>query len=90
VFDISFHYQTLGFVECLGFHLTLLVDSLPLCQLSLLVGSEGFYHALATSCVHRKHASVGLLHLFHPILPHYWPTSYTRARLMKDALMPSF
>ena len=28
--------------------------------------------------------------LFVQFLPHYWPTDYTRARLMKDALMPSF
>lgn len=63
VFDINVHYHRLGFMQCLGFHLTLLVDSSPLCQLSLLVDSEGFYRALATSCVHWKRASVGLLHL---------------------------
>ena len=64
MFDVSLHYHTLGFVQYLGFHLTLLVDTSPLCQLSLLVGSEGFCRALATSCVHRKRTSVGLLHLF--------------------------
>ena len=67
VFDISIHYHTLGFVQYLGFHLTLLVDTSPLCRLSLLVGSEGFCRALATSCVRRKRTSVGLLHLFRPI-----------------------
>ena len=51
VFDISLHYHTLGFMQYLGFHLTLLVDASPLCQLSLLVGSNGFCHAPATSCV---------------------------------------
>ena len=64
MFDIIIHYHTLGFVQYLGFHLTLLVDTSPLCRLSLLVGSEGFFRALATSCVRRKHTSVGLLHLF--------------------------
>ena len=64
VFDISLHYHTLGFVQYLGFQLTLLVDTSPLCQLSLLVGSEGFCRVLATSCVRWKRASVGLLHLF--------------------------
>ena len=67
VFNIHFHYHTLEFVQYIGFHLNLLVDTSPLCQLSLLVGSEGFCHALATSCVHWKNTSVGLLHLFHLI-----------------------
>ena len=63
MFDVSLHYHTLGFVRYLGFHLTLLVDTPPLCQLTLLVGSEGFCRALATSCVRRKRTSVRLLHL---------------------------
>ena len=48
----------LGFVQYLDFHLTLSVDFSPLCQLSLLVGSEGFFRALASSCARRKRTSV--------------------------------
>ena len=58
VFDISLHYHTLGFMQYLGFHLTLLVDTSPLCQLSLLVGSKGFYHVLATSCCHAERVNL--------------------------------
>ena len=47
-----------GFMHYLDFHLTLSVDISPLCQLSLLVGSEGFFRALASSCACRKRTSV--------------------------------
>ena len=52
----------MGFVQYLDFHLTLSVDISPLCQLSLLVGLDGFYRALASSCACRKHTSGWLIH----------------------------
>ena len=52
----------LGFMQYLDFHLTLSVDFSPLCQLSLLVGSEGFFCALASSCACQKHTSVWFCH----------------------------
>ena len=63
LFNVILHYHTLGFVQYLGFYLTLLVDSSPLFHLSLLVGSEGFCHVLATSCVCWRSALVWLLHV---------------------------
>ena len=52
----------LGFVKYIDFHLTLSVDISPLCQLSLLVGSEGFFCALASSCACWKRTSVRFHH----------------------------